>query len=215
MSLCLFLPFLTCPLPTPGWGHAGVDIVVSGKGRLVLIVQCTRLVSSVNKRLVADWPVREEAPSHQCSPCIACCICNPLVVVAFLFLFFLKFFFKNRCSVGKVGRDRELRSGMRSFLGMGKAAWPTGTEVHLHMGFSTIFRWNDRQMDRQADGQYRDGPAWAIIHRNSEDFLWVPLLRLLSCLALTPPDLHLFLPPPPAPLSHWTPSFSLVHTQSL
>lgn len=110
--------------------------------------------------------------------------------------------------MGKVGRDRELGSGMRSFLGMGKSAWPTGTEVYLHTGFSTIFRWNDRQMDRQADGQYWDGPAWAIIHRNSEDFLWVPLLRLISCLALTPPDLHLFLPPPPL-LSPTGPHLSL------
>lgn len=110
--------------------------------------------------------------------------------------------------MGKVGRDRESGSGMRSFLGMGKPAWPTGTEVYLHTGFSTIFRWNDRQMDRQADGQYWDGPAWAIIHRNSEDFLWVSLLQLISCLALTPPDLHLFLPPSPARLSPWTPSFS-------
>lgn len=49
MSLCLFLPFLTCPLPTPGWGM--LDIVVSGKGRLILIVQCTRFVNNVNKRL--------------------------------------------------------------------------------------------------------------------------------------------------------------------
>lgn len=32
-------------------GGAGVDIVVSGEGRLILIVQCTRFVNNVNKRL--------------------------------------------------------------------------------------------------------------------------------------------------------------------
>lgn len=109
----------------------------------------------------------------------ACCICDPLMVVAFLFfLFFFLNFFYNSCSVGKVGRDRKLGSRMRSFPGIGKPSWPTGTDVYLHTGFSTIFRWNDRQMDRQADGQYWDGPAWAVTHRNSEDFLWVPLLHL-------------------------------------
>lgn len=84
--------------------------------------------------------------------------------------------------MGRVGRDRELGDGMRNFLEMGKPAWPTGTEVYLHTGFiSTIFNWSDRQMDRQADGQYWDEPAWAIIHGNSEDFPWVPLLHLLLC----------------------------------
>lgn len=127
----------------------------------------------------------------------ACCICDPLMVVAFLsfFFFFLNFF--NSCSVGKVGRER-VGSRTRSFLGVGKPPWPTGTTVYLHTSFSTICRWNDRQMDRQADGQYWDGPAWAIIHRNSEDFLWVPLS--VSCLALTPPDLHLSLSPTPHPI---------------
>lgn len=138
----------------------------------------------------------------------ACCICDPLMVVAFL-SFFLNFFY-NSCSVGKVGRDRKLGSRMRSFPGIGKPSWPTGTDVYLHTGFSTIFRWNDRQMDRQADGQYWDGPAWAVTHRNSEDFLWVSAPSV-SCFALTPPDLHLFLSPALPP----TPSFSLVHTQSL
>lgn len=138
----------------------------------------------------------------------ACCICDPLTVVAFLsFFFFLNFF--NSCSVGKVGREIELGSRARSFLGVGKPSWPTGTEVYLHTGFSTIFRWNDRQMDRQADGRYWDGPAWAIIHRNSEDFLWVPLLHLSLAL---PSHLLTFISPCPPPL---TPSFSLVHTQSL
>lgn len=44
-----------------------------------------------------------------------------------------------------------------------------------------IGRWTDKLMGGQ---DWWDGPAWAIIHRNSEDFLWIPLL----CLPLTLPS---------------------------
>lgn len=92
--------------------------------------------------------------------------------------------------MGKVGRKRKWGRGMRSFLGVGKSAWPTGNEVYLHTGCSTsqgMYRWSDRQVDRQTDG--RAGlVGWASLgyhtHRNSEDFLWIPLL----CLPLTLPS---------------------------
>lgn len=100
--------------------------------------------------------------------------------------------------MGKVGRDRESGSGMRSFLGMGKPAWPTGTEVYLHTGFSTIFRWNDRQMDRQADGQTVLG--WASLGYYPQEQRGFPVgFSAPSSLALPS---HLltsisFCPPPP------------------
>lgn len=47
-------------------------------------------------------------------------------------------------------------------------------------------------MDKQS--QYWDGPAWAVIHRNSEDFLWIPHPL---------PSPHLSFCPPGPRLSLW------------
>lgn len=51
----------------------------------------------------------------------ACCICNPLMVVAFLsFFFFTLFYFLTNVPVGKVGRKRKWSRG--KFLGMARSA---------------------------------------------------------------------------------------------
>lgn len=46
-------------------------------------------------------------------------------------------------------------------------------------------------MDKQT--QYWHGPAWATIHRNREDFLWIPLPLPSPHLSFCPPGPHLSL----------------------
>lgn len=122
----LSLPALSdLSVPSPLWvGGAGVDhIVVSGEEHLGLDCAVHEICEHVNKRLVADWPVREEAPSHQCSPCIL-----PAVFVAhsWWWLFFLSFIFIlffSRCSCGE-GRQREKVGEAEGEVSWGWVNWP-------------------------------------------------------------------------------------------